>query len=331
MFIHAETLAEIYSELGRQLLLDKNVISPRGLATSELICPQIKINNPRSRLVYCKERKFSIVHAIVESLMLFSERDDVKYFSTFNQAMANFSDNGKNFHGCYGARIAKHFAFVVKKLIQDKNSRQAVLNIYDIKKEAGYKGKDVPCTTNLNFIIRDNKLNLIVNMRSNDAILGMPYDIFNFTMAQEIIANTLGIDVGFYIHNPISLHYYLKDRDKLEAIVKNAEAIEASTQQNILSWQTQGHEYTKLVDIFIKFKEEKERIKDADSIGYEYEAGAARLQELRTLLMCSINSGRQSYKELGIVKNEIIYQMGKDEIIGYVPYPDYAASFVKRW
>ena len=45
-------------------------------------------------------------------------------------------------------------------------------------------------------------------MRSNDAFLGLPHDVFCFTMLQEIVARTLSIEVGNYKHVVGSLHLY---------------------------------------------------------------------------------------------------------------------------
>ncbi len=49
---------------------------------------------------------------------------------------------------------------------------------------------------------------MIAMMRSNDAYLGFPHDVFCFTMIQELIARSLGIRVGEYHHFATSLHLY---------------------------------------------------------------------------------------------------------------------------
>jgi thymidylate synthase len=45
-------------------------------------------------------------------------------------------------------------------------------------------------------------------MRSNDLVWGLPYDVFFFTMLQELLAQKLGLDLGVYIHGAGSLHLY---------------------------------------------------------------------------------------------------------------------------
>ncbi len=53
-------------------------------------------------------------------------------------------------------------------------------------------------------------------MRSNDAFIGLPGDIFSFTMIQEMIARSLGIEVGTYKHLVGSLHLYEENRRTAE-------------------------------------------------------------------------------------------------------------------
>ena len=54
---------------------------------------------------------------------------------------------------------------------------------------------------------------MFVYMRSNDAFIGLPHDVFSFTMIQEIVARSLDVDVGTYNHAVGSLHLYKVHRD----------------------------------------------------------------------------------------------------------------------
>jgi thymidylate synthase len=65
----------------------------------------------------------------------------------------------------------------------------------------------------MQFIYRNDKLDALVFMRSNDIILGLPYDIFVFTMLQEMMAIELGIELGTYHHIVGSLHAYAEDEE----------------------------------------------------------------------------------------------------------------------
>lgn len=185
--------------------------SPRGKKIKEVLNVSFEIKNPRKRLVWfeAREKNFNLCHAIVEFFMLFENKNDVEYFAKFNENVRQFSDNGETFHGSYGKRIGNiGIIEVIGTLRKDKDSRQAVLSIYDSCLDLNVETKDVPCTETLQFLIRDNKLNMIVNMRSNDIVWGFPYDVFMFTSLQEVIANTLNVELGTYYHNVGSFHVY---------------------------------------------------------------------------------------------------------------------------
>src|SRR5207245_2696775 len=96
---------------------------------------------------------------------------------------------------------------VTDVLRRKRDSRQAVIQLfdgYDIVEEHG----DVPCTCTLQFMLRQDKLHMFTNMRSNDAFVGLPHDFFCFTMLQEIVARTLSTELGTYKHAVGSLHLY---------------------------------------------------------------------------------------------------------------------------
>ena len=78
---------------------------------------------------------------------------------------------------------------------------------------------DVPCTLSLQFFIRDEKLHMIVNMRSSDLIFGIAYDIPAFTLFQEILAEQLGVSLGSYTHMSNSLHIYERHFGMVESIL----------------------------------------------------------------------------------------------------------------
>jgi hypothetical protein len=68
----------------------------------------------------------------------------------------------------------------------------------------------------LQFLIRRNRLHTLTTMRSNDAYIGLPHDIFCFSMLQEVLARTLGVALGQYSHFVGSLHLYDENRDEAQ-------------------------------------------------------------------------------------------------------------------
>lgn len=242
----SETLSGLYSYIYKDLL-DSKEIGPRGLATKEIIAPQLILNNIHNRLAYHSERGFNSKFALVESLLIFDKTNMLSYYKYFNQNIAQFSDDGKRLFGAYGYRIAKYIPDIIEKLKDDKNTRQAVLPILRAQ-DVCEDTKDIPCTLSLHLIIRDNKLNMVGTMRSNDIIWGLPYDIFTFTTLQEIIANELGIDTGWYMHRPTSLHVYQKHYDMFEQIGDKFENRQIILPFDYDNWIGIKEEYKKIVN-----------------------------------------------------------------------------------
>lgn len=127
-------------------------------------------------------------------------------------------------HGAYGYRMSRRIGNytaltnIIRMLKLDPNTRQAVLPLYDagmdMEKATSGDKKDIPCTLTLNFLLRDGKLNLHVNMRSNDIWLGLPHDVFAFTCIQMLIASCLDVEVGWYQHSAMSMHLYERNKEK---------------------------------------------------------------------------------------------------------------------
>ena len=51
-------------------------------------------------------------------------------------------------------------------------------------------------------------------MRSNDLWMGFPYDVFQFTCLQTLLAMELDVELGTYTHVAGSLHLYERDYAK---------------------------------------------------------------------------------------------------------------------
>ena len=160
---------------------------------------------------------------LAEFVWMFSGSYDVHFLTKYNKKMAQFSDDGITFHGAYGRRLLDWYGhnqiqLAYDKLKGDKDTRQAVLLIFDPAKDYR-KTKDVPCNNYLKFTIRENKLDLTVYIRSQDMILGMPYDIYHWTMFQRLMADFLNLDLGTYYHIMDSAHIYDHDFELSKKIV----------------------------------------------------------------------------------------------------------------
>ncbi len=101
----------------------------------------------------------------------------------------------------------------------DKDSRQAIVR-FSLPEHQWVGNKDQTCTMHAIFMIRENKLNLTVTMRSNDLTLGLVYDLpwfisLMYRMRSELLPKYPELEIGSYTHYVHSLHIYDRDQDKI--------------------------------------------------------------------------------------------------------------------
>lgn len=187
--------------------------SPRGLSVREVLGTSIFIMNPADCIVYSDIRKMAPSYVCGEYLWYKSGSnllEDIKRYSNFWDNIVN--PDGRTVNSGYGYYIfnkGKHGVSEWDKLLEDfkkdPDTRQGVLQI-PIMENKGTK--DVPCTSSVQFLLRNGRLNMSVYMRSNDIWKGFVYDVFQFSMFQLQLAAELGVEVGWYNHNVGSLHLY---------------------------------------------------------------------------------------------------------------------------
>jgi len=198
--------------------------SPRGKPIRELIGASFTLTDPRNRLVLSPARNVNYGFAVGELCWYLRGNNDLRTMQYYNRRMVQFSDDGETINSAYGYRMFKPFhstcsqwEHVIQELKNDPASRRAVMHINhpsDLVRATEQGSKDVPCTMSIQLFIRDRKLHMHVHMRSNDAVWGMPYDVFSFTCLQEYFLGRLqevGVkvdDLGHYHHSAGSLHIY---------------------------------------------------------------------------------------------------------------------------
>ncbi len=217
--------------------------APRGLKIRENLFTSFVITNPRDRLLYVPERNFPLDYVMAEILWYVSGNNQTEWISNYSAFWKAISDDGVTANSAYGARIFhahdyhhhhpegdRHselprgwtqWQYVKDELTRDPDSRRAVIHIRQ-PQDSYMAKKDVPCTLNLQFFIRDKKLHLVVQMRSNDLILGTALDVPAFTFMQEMMAMELGVELGYYYHTSNSMHVYDRHYKMCEDILSNA-------------------------------------------------------------------------------------------------------------
>jgi thymidylate synthase len=112
----------------------------------------------------------------------------------------------------YGPRVWPQLLSVETELRTSPESRRGTVyvgrhdDLYHSDSEV--RAREMPCTKTWQFDLTDGALDMTVEMRSNDLVWGLSYDIPCFTAVQRCMAQSLGVPVGTYWHKANSLHVY---------------------------------------------------------------------------------------------------------------------------
>jgi thymidylate synthase len=222
MEIRKETLDDVLRELYPPLIgSNERIMTSRGY-TRELLGVLFKITRPRARLSRTETRGKAF-SCLGELLWYLSGSNNLEFIKYYIPDYVKESEDKFAIYGAYGPRLFclrenDQIANVIALLRKNPNTRRAVIQIFDSDDIASER-KEIPCTTTFHFMVRDNRVHMLTTMRSNDAYLGLPHDVFCFSMLQEIIACSLGIELGTYRHFVGSMHLYDRDLSKAEEFV----------------------------------------------------------------------------------------------------------------
>lgn len=134
----------------------------------------------------------------------------------------------------YGPRINEQLPEIIEELKTNKETRRASILILDKNDRLFLKPKaenkttiEYPCTSALHFEIRDNKLNLVVQMRSQSAAMVLVYDVYNWTnllmkLTEKLKDTYLDLEYGKLYYSAASMHFYHKEQPLVDKILQEA-------------------------------------------------------------------------------------------------------------
>lgn len=185
-----------WKTLIEDILRNGDVVSPRGKQTFERPQKTLVVGMTRPVLTV-PQRKLSYQGMAAEAHWILTGDNTLAGIAPWLPKMKDFSDDGVTLAGAYGPRIRSQLDYVVAKLLQDQDTRQATLSIWTPNPEPS---KDYPCTVAMDFKIRTTygkrRLNMHVFMRSSDVWLGIPYDVFSFSMVAHLVCCRLNTALG---------------------------------------------------------------------------------------------------------------------------------------
>jgi thymidylate synthase len=221
-----------------------NEVSSNNSNQTELLFRSFELTDPTTLSIAFPSRKFNENYAVMEFLWYLSRNRKVENIGKCANIWLRIQDGQKEVESNYGTFIlGEQWDWIKAELKKDKDSRRCTIVIG----QPYHKTKnwfDIPCTQYMQVFIRDNKLHLGVNMRSNDIIFGLCNDIFNFSLFQQLMLNELreiypNLELGSYYHTAGSLHLYEMHYKMRDNILEDFNPVESE--------ETREHYLTKYI------------------------------------------------------------------------------------
>ena len=221
----AKTFAEAYKNSLSHVMSLGLGNDARGTVSKEQLDVALVIEDPRSCLYSNSTRSSQMKYISAELLWYYMGRNDVSFISKWAKLWEQIQNEDGTANSAYGNLIFKvknqyglsQYQWALKSLIADPNTRQAIMH-FNLPIHQYVGNKDFVCTMYVNVHIRNNKLNLKLNIRSNDAIWGTPTDAAFFCSLQMQMLNHLktvypDLELGTYTHLADSYHIYDRHYD----------------------------------------------------------------------------------------------------------------------
>lgn len=220
-----QNVNEALPSLMQDLLVFGNQFDSRAGKTTELTFVGITLEKPWQREITAPDRKANVAAQIVETMWVLSGRNDVAGLAHYLPRAANFSDDGRTWRAGYGPRLRSYqgvdqLDYIVETLRSNPSSRQAVCTIWDPTVDTS-PGKDIACNNWLTFSSRHNQLDLMVGIRSNDAMWGWSgINAFEWSVLLEVVAGMTGLGVGKLHFAVTSFHLYEQHWEKAQRLAE---------------------------------------------------------------------------------------------------------------
>ncbi len=188
---------------------------------------QFQIDIERDGFPILTLRKNPFKSAIAEVIWFISGEKDPAFLRKFTKMWDLFLEEDGTIAAAYGYRWKHHFGRdqlgkLVELLEKEPTSRHGVVVTWD-PRDDGYGGtpkKNVPCPYTFTVNIIGGRLHLHNIIRSNDMILGCPFDTFGFSLLLCILAQKLNVKPGIYTHSISNAHIYENHYTGAEEIIK---------------------------------------------------------------------------------------------------------------
>jgi thymidylate synthase len=228
-----KSFADVYKASLTDLIQNPEYsVSPRGFKINEIMNTVHIVEDPSLCLYENTRRSSQLKYIAAETVYYFSGRRDLNFIKKYAAFWEQIANEDLTVNSAYGNLIfteenkvgMTQWVWAFQSLVKDKDTRQAII-LFNKPEYQYFGNKDVICTLNGIFNIRDNKLNFTIQMRSNDAILGTPTDFAFFCLLQMQMLKLLQetaypeLELGTFTHIANSYHVYERHFDLIKDMI----------------------------------------------------------------------------------------------------------------
>ena len=214
---------QTFIDLIKDIKEDGQLSQPRDMKVKELTVHTLKFD-PTQTIANFSSRSFNWKYFAGELVWYMNKDRDIEYINNFSGFWKGITNQGTNqINSNYGSLLfGDQLQWALDSLKSDKNTRQAIAFLNQPKFQ--FEGnKDFVCTMYLNFFIRDNKLNMKVQMRSNDIFYGLTFDAPFFSVVHQhmclwLLETYPTLELGTYYHCADNIHFYERHFDLADDI-----------------------------------------------------------------------------------------------------------------
>jgi thymidylate synthase len=207
LFVKGKSLAEAYHKSIESLYHDGEISN----------CPDYNQLQKECSMTIAVEEPLS--EPMISKLFIGGHTDLEQYRQEVLGGILDFKI-GHGWDYTYHSRITGQLPFIYNELKRNPDSRRAVIDVRDWKKDTSHGNTSPACLQHIQFFIRNGCLHMKVLMRSNDAPEATFMNMFAFIMLQKSVADELKVKMGTYTHRANSFHCYEKDFNLLKGYLK---------------------------------------------------------------------------------------------------------------
>ena len=131
--------------------------------------------------------------------------------TAYGRYWRRFPSPYKDTDGQWQVREVDQIQFIIDTLRKEPYSRRMVVTAWEPGNAT--TSKLPPCHYSFVFNVQDNKLSCHLSQRSGDIALGIPFNLACYAALTQMIAQEVGLELGWFSHMIVDAHIYTASPD----------------------------------------------------------------------------------------------------------------------